>query len=375
MLKIAVIGWRNFLSFNDAITEHCVEVYNRLVGKGWQFIIFVKQGTKNSFSKYKNESFHIVYIPTIKIKFLETPIYCLLSFLWLVIHRSKKDTIVHLHTIGCGIILPLLKFVGYKVVTTHHGPDYVRLKWSFLERAVLKLCEHFVVSLSDEVFCIATWVKQYIEQKYSRAVVCTPNGLFLRTKILTTNYLKKFSLEQYKYFLSVGNLVSEKGFLDIVLAYNRLEKNNGWKLVLIVLPGYRDKKYTAKVLNEAKNNKDIVIVENSGQEMLNELFSNAGVYISASSYESAPTYLITAIGYNIPIVASSIEANIVVGKGYPYYYPQGNIFALNYYLEKVVSNELKFNNFDPILVHGYDWDVVSSVIENSYRNLFLAYQM
>jgi glycosyltransferase involved in cell wall biosynthesis len=367
MIKIAVIGWRNFLSVNDAITEHCREVYRRLAEKGWQFIIFVKKGTTDV-SEYKG--IQIVSIPTIKIKFLETPIYCLLSFLWLITYRSKKDTIVHLHTIGCGIILPLLKFVGYKVVTTHHGPDYVRVKWNFIERAVLKLCEHFVVSLSDEVFCIATWVKQYIEQKYNRAVVCTPNGLFLRARTMTKNYLKKFLLEQYRYFLSVGNLVPEKGFLDIVLSFNKLEKNNGWKLVLVVLPEYRDKKYTAKVLNEAKRNKDIVIIENSDQEMLNELFSNAGTFISASSYESAPTYLITAIGYNIPTIATSIEANIVVGKEYPYYYPQGNIFALNYYMEKVVYNELKFNTFNSQLLRGYDWEEISSVIEESYKNLF-----
>ena len=367
MLKIAVIGWRNFLSVNDAITEHCREVYRRLVEKGWQFVIFVKKGTTD-IAEYKG--IQIVSIPTIKIKFLETPIYCLLSFLWLVTHRSKKDTIVHLHTIGCGIILPLLKFVGYKVVCTHHGPDYVRIKWNFIERIILKLCEKFVIFLSDEIFCIATWVKHYIEQKYNRAVVCTPNGLFLRERTLTRNWLKKFSLEQYKYFLSVGNLVPEKGFLDIVLAFNKLQKNNGWKLVLVILPGDKNKKYAEKVLNESKKNKDIVIIEHSGQEMLNELFSNAGTFISASSYESAPTYLITAIGYNLPTIASSIEANIVVGKEYPYYYPQGNIFALNYYMEKVVYNELKFNTFNPQLIHGYDWEEVTSVIEGCYKNLF-----
>jgi hypothetical protein len=47
----------------------------------------------------------------------------------------------------------------------------------------------------------------------------------------------------------------EKGFLDIVLAYNKLEGTNGWKLVLAVLPEYKDKKYAEKVLNETKKNK------------------------------------------------------------------------------------------------------------------------
>jgi hypothetical protein len=146
----------------------------------------------------------------------------------------------------------------------------------------------------------------------------------------------------------------EKGFLDIVLAYNKLEVTNGWKLVLAVLPEYKDKKYAEKVLNETKKNKNIVIIENSLQEMLNELFSNAGVFISANTYESVPIYLINTIGYNLLIIASSIKANVVVCKEYPYYYPPDNIFALNYYIEKVVDNELKFNTFNPQLLCGYN---------------------
>jgi len=103
-----------------------------------------------------------------------------------------------------------------------------------------------------------------------------------------------------------------------------------------------------------KRIKNIVIIENSLQEMLNELFSNAGVFISASTYESTTTYLINTIGYNLLIIASSIKANVVVCKEYPYYYPPDNIFALNYYIEKVVDNELKFNTFNPQLLRGYN---------------------
>jgi hypothetical protein len=163
----------------------------------------------------------------------------------------------------------------------------------------------------------------------------------------------------------------EKWFLDIVLAYNKLEGTNGWKLVLVVLPEYKDKKYTEKVLNETKKNKNIVIIENSLQEMLNELFSNAGVFISANTYGSVPIYLINTIGYNLLTITSSIEANVMVCEEYPYYCPPDNVFALNYYIEKVVDNELKFNTFNPQLLRGYNLEKkVSFIIEGSYKNLF-----
>lgn len=49
--------------------------------------------------------------------------------------------------------------------------------------------------------------------------------------------------------------------------------------------------------------------------MLEELFSNdARVFITSSYYEAAPIYLVVAISYNLPVIASLIEANIMVGK-------------------------------------------------------------
>ncbi|MCX7716330.1 MAG: hypothetical protein N2Z73_02825, partial [Endomicrobia bacterium] len=72
MYQIAVIGWRNFLSVNDAITEHCREVYRRLVERGWKFIIFVRKGT-SPYPEYKGVE--VVNIATPKIKSLETPVY------------------------------------------------------------------------------------------------------------------------------------------------------------------------------------------------------------------------------------------------------------------------------------------------------------
>jgi len=74
------------------------------------------------------------------------------------------------------------------------------VRWNFIERAVLKLCEYFVVTMSEKVCCIATWEKHYVKQKYNKAVVCTYNSLFLRARVLTKNYLKKFLFGQYKYF-------------------------------------------------------------------------------------------------------------------------------------------------------------------------------
>lgn len=369
MYKIAVIGWRNFLSVNDAITEHCKEVYRRLVERGWEFIIFVKKGTSPE-PRYKGVELINIFTP--KLKSLETPVYVILSFLWLIFHRSKKYTLVHIHTIGCGFVIPLLKLFGYKVVVTHHGPDYVRSKWNFVERLVLKLCELIVVNYADELLAISVWVKYFVEQKYNRPVTCTPNGIGVRGRTLSRKYINKIDVVPFKYFLSVGNFVPEKGFKEIVESFQSVEEKHGWKLVLAGNVEPSQKKYYKQILKIVKNDRNIIIIENPTEEMLQELFCNAGVYISGSSYESAPTYLILAMSYNLPVIATSIESNVVVGKEYPYYFPQGNIFALKYYMTKIVNNEIRFNIFNRDLIRDYNWESITDTIEDVYRRAVLS---
>ncbi|MCS7227647.1 MAG: glycosyltransferase family 4 protein, partial [Endomicrobia bacterium] len=182
------------------------------------------------------------------------------------------------------------------------------------------------------------------------------------------NYIREIDVVPFKYFLSVGSFVPEKGFVDIIEAFTEIENKYGWKLVLAGNVEHKSS-YYKQLIKKLKNSEDVIIIENPSEEILQELFSNAGVFISASSYEAAPTYLITAISYNLPVIASSIEANIVVGKEYPYYYPQGNIFALRYYITKFIKGELKFNIFNRELIRDYDWSYIADTVEDVYRKL------
>lgn len=48
--------------------------------------------------------------------------------------RIDHSDIVHVHAIGPGLVIPLLRVMGKKVVFTHHGPDYDRQKWGFVAK-------------------------------------------------------------------------------------------------------------------------------------------------------------------------------------------------------------------------------------------------
>ncbi len=52
------------------------------------------------------------------------------------------SNVVHVHAVGPGLVVPLLRFLGKRVVFTHHGPDYDRQKWGRMAKEMLRLGEN-----------------------------------------------------------------------------------------------------------------------------------------------------------------------------------------------------------------------------------------
>lgn len=71
-------------------------------------------------------------LPAPKIKGFESAIHTICG-VWYA-YKQKAD-IVHIHAIGPSIAIPFAKLLGLKVVVTHHGPDYDRKNWNFLQNS------------------------------------------------------------------------------------------------------------------------------------------------------------------------------------------------------------------------------------------------
>lgn len=71
---------------------------------------------------------------------------------------------MHVHAIGPGLVIPLLRVMGKKVVFTHHGPDYDRQKWGFVAKKILLLGERWAVRYANEVIVISEVINQLIQK-------------------------------------------------------------------------------------------------------------------------------------------------------------------------------------------------------------------
>ncbi len=98
-------------------------------------------------------------------KSLEAIIHSTLASLTTLFDGSK---VVHVHAIGPGLVVPLLRLLGKKVVFTHHGPDYDRQKWGGFAKRILQLGEKLAATYANEVIVISEVINNIIKEKYNR---------------------------------------------------------------------------------------------------------------------------------------------------------------------------------------------------------------
>ncbi|MDA6077580.1 glycosyltransferase family 4 protein [Edwardsiella anguillarum] len=106
---------------------------------------------------------------------LEALVHSLLAAGYCRLHGTE---LVHVHAIGPGLVVPLLRLMGLKVVFTHHGADYQRQKWGWLARRMLMLGERLAVRYADQVIVISAGIEALVRQRYGRRDAhLIPNGV------------------------------------------------------------------------------------------------------------------------------------------------------------------------------------------------------
>ena len=125
-MKIFVLGTRGFPNIQGGAEKHCEQLYP-FMSKEVEVTTFRRKPyvEKNAPQKWENISF--VDLPSTKIKGLEALFHSFLSAIYSIF---KRPDIVHIHNIGPGLVTPLLRLFGIKVVVTYHSPNYEHKKWA-----------------------------------------------------------------------------------------------------------------------------------------------------------------------------------------------------------------------------------------------------
>lgn len=366
--KVAVVGLRGVPNIMGGIESHCEEIYSRMSkNEDFEYFLYMRKPYIHCYKEY----FHgakLVSIPTFKSKFIETILHTFIS----IIHMRLfvRPDIVHIHAIGPGLFTGFAKLLGFKVVVTHHGADFNRDKWGVIAKFILRLGEGISCKYADYVIVVGKSLTMELKRKYShrdKSLEHIPNGASMKMELSeqSEEYSEKVkSIISYDegYILTVGRLVPEKGFMDLVFAYKNTDTKK--KLVIVGDSDHRDEYYNKLVSFE---DEEIIFLGFRKGVELDALYKNAKLFILPSYHEGLPVVALEAMAYNLPVILSDITPNLDIGLELNNYFKLGDVSSLSDKID--LFQKFNYSRDYKELLLKYNWDDISAKTEKVYEEL------
>lgn len=362
-MKIFVTGLRGFPDVPGGVERHCEELYPRIAAKGHEVVAAVRAPYQTyDGERWRGVAFVSIDCPT------STRFEAIThTFKAMLAARRHKPDIVHIHAIGPSLLAPLGRFLGMRIVSTHHGHDYNREKWGGFAKRMLKLGEWLGCKFSNRVIVISESIRNVLAEKHGcERTTVIPNGVTVRARVSTTDYLERLGVEPGGYVLAVSRLVPEKGLHDLIEAFEHAPE--GMKLV-IAGDSDHDSEYKRKLVETAEQNERIIMPGYVRGNDLAELYSHARLFVLPSYHEGLPIVALEAMSYGLPLLLSDIVPNKDVGLPERHYYPVGDADALATHMKRMLGEVHEEGAFEEMVRTKYDWDVIAGRTEQVYREV------
>lgn len=344
--------------------ETCVEqLGQRLVQRGHQVTVYCR----SHHITYPNtiyKGMHLVKLPTIANKYLDTIIHSFLSSL----HALAQHYDVGLYFIaGNSPVTWIPRLVGTKTILNVDGLDWKREKWPLLAKRYIQLAERLATLLPNTYVTDSRVVQQYYRDRFGQNPPYIPYGSDIE---LTPpgEFLAKYNLQPRKYILFVGRLVPENCAHHLVEAFQGLETD--LKCVIVGDAPYAEA-YKARLRALGTGDDRIVFTGYVFGKGYHELGSNACIFVETSGVGGTHPALVEAMAFGNCIVVNDTPENLetIGDAGFAYSGIEGSS-SLRKVLQRLLS--------DPVLIERYrskaaararavyNWETVT----DAYERLF-----
>lgn len=313
-MRIAMLGHKRVPSREGGVEIAVEELAVRMAAQGHEVTLYNRRGHHVSGKQFDMQALRehrgvtLKSVPTINIK----GVAAMTASAFAAIRAAfGRYDVVHFHTEGPCAMLWLPKLLGKRCVATIHGLDHQRSKWGRFARTYILLGEKCLVRKADEVIVLSRAAQEYFREQYKRETTLIPNGMTPVTPRTAEMIRTRYGLEKDSYILFLGRITPEKGLDYLLDAYQRLHTD---KKLVIAGGGSDSDGYFRQLKLQAAENKDILFTDFVQGQILEELYSNAYLYVLPSDLEGMPLSLLEALSYGNCCVVSDIPENAdVVG--------------------------------------------------------------
>ncbi len=326
-LKIAFIGGRGVISRYSGIETFYEEAGGCLAAMGHEVTLYCRNYFTPEQSHYRN--MRIVRLPTLRTKHLDTLLHTLLSTLHAC--RQKYD-VVHYHTLGPAIFSYIPRLFGARTVVTVQGLDWRRKKWGRFASAALRLGEWAAATLPDRTIVVSRTLRSYFRSLYAVETEFVPNGTVSAPRKLGPN-LAAWGLQADNYVLFLGRFSPEKNCDLLARAFRGVTTDA--KLVFAGGSSYSDAYVNAL---RAHASDSIIFLDWLSGDPLQELVSNAALFVLPSDLEGLSLALLDAMGAGVCVLTSDVPENRELVDDVGFTFPSGDQASLTQMLQLLLSD-------------------------------------
>jgi len=237
-LKIAILGTRGVPPRYGGFETFAAELGTRLVARGHEVTVYcrdvipsvardlvgVSRAPHTQVPRYarddKWEGIRRITLPAIRHKYLETVSHTFLSALDAL--RRDFDVIL-LCNAANAFVLPLLRAARLPVAINVDGIERRRRKWNLLGRAWYAIGESFAVRFANRIIADAEVIARYYRERYDADPATIAYGADFPPES-DSDVLQRLRLRAQNYILYVSRFEPENNPLEVVLAYEKLDK-------------------------------------------------------------------------------------------------------------------------------------------------------
>lgn len=372
-IRIAICGIRGIPACYGGFETFAEELSTRLVTEGFEVVVYGRKHTI-SWREPTYKGVEIRLLPTIKQKYLDTPIHSILSFLDLM---WRRDVDVVLVCNGANApFLWMLRAVGLPVILNVDGIERKRGKWGSVGKFWYLLGEFCTKFFPSVVVSDADVIAKYYLENHQLSTTVIPYGFAVSREVQVEEKLNsdKHSdkLCAGDYILYVSRLEPENNAHIVVSAYELLPQTikDKYPLVIVGDAPYAQE-YIAKV--HALASKNVIFKGFQFGESYYDLQINARIYIQATEVGGTHPALVEALGFGNFVIANDTPENREVLADAGLFYEKNNAQSLSLLLSRYLSDENTILNFQKKArkraENHYSWPVVVEKYKKLFKSL------
>lgn len=340
------------------------ELGARMAALGHDVVCYNRSGADAKRDTYQNV--HLKMVPTIDKKGLAAVSS---SFFSAAAVAFSDADVCHIHAEGPALMSFLPKLFGKRVIVTVHGLDWQREKWrSGLGEKYIRWGEKFAVRFADEIIVLSKNMQDYFLQQYGRKTHYIPNGVTRPEKRLPEQIATQFGLQRDGYILFLGRLVPEKGVHYLIEAFAKVKTD---KRLVIAGDSSDTDEYVKKLKARSAQDERIIFTGFVEGPVLEELYSNAYLFVLPSDLEGMSLSLLEAMSYGNCCVVSDIAECTEVTENYAITFPKGDVQSLRAILQTLCDAPKTVEHYRKIasdfICPKYNWDDVTEKTLELYR--------